>query len=113
MRRVAGKHHLFPRALGNGLRYGHKSLTMVGTEKHTILQGALDNFLKTQQKVYRGKTVTMFPKKGNPGAIIRKAWNLDERIEILTQFYKTFENGRFYPAFKMELNAARKAGKLR
>ncbi|MDQ2180187.1 RHS repeat domain-containing protein [Marinifilum sp. D714] len=113
-RRVAGKHHLFPVSLGNNLRYGHKSLTNLGSTKHTILQGALDDHLKTVKKTLSdGTIVDMFARKGNSRAKIKKNFTLEERIQAVDDFYKTFDNGSYYPAFRMELNAATKADKLK
>lgn len=113
-RRVGGRHHLTPKALGNELRYGHKSLTNLGEMKHTVMQGALDNHFRGVTKTLsNGKTVDMLPRRGNPGARVRRVFSLDERVQAVDDFYKTFASGRFYPAFRMELNAARKAGKLR
>ena len=33
---------------------------------------------------------------------------LNERINALDNFYREFGEGRYYPAFRMELNAAQK-----
>ena len=113
-RRVAGKHHFLPRALGNDLPYGHKSLTGLGSEKHTILQGALDDYLASVKKTLPdGSSVDMLARKGNNGSKIRKNFTLEERINAVDNFYKNFDNGSYYPAFRMELNAAMKANKLK
>jgi len=65
-RRIAGKHHLTPNALGNKLQYGHKSLTDLNSMKHTVLQGALDEHLKGITKILpRSKIINMLPRKGN------------------------------------------------
>ena len=110
---TAGKHHLMPRALGNYLRYGSKSLTSLGTESHTVLQGALNEHLAGLSKMVNGKIVSMRPGAGNPGALVRRVFSLDDRVKAADDFYRTFQGGRYYPAFRMELNAARKAGALK
>ena len=111
--RVRGKHHLFPKALGNNLPYGHKSLILLGRTKHTVLQGMLDRHLRTiTKRLQNGTVVDMFPRRGNSGRHIIRNFTLDERINAIDTFYRNFLNGRFYPAFQMELNAAIKGGHL-
>lgn len=114
-RRVPGKHHLMPHALGNELPYGHKSLTLLKSAmKHTVLQGALDDYLRGITKTLpNGRVVSMLPTRGNPGTIVRRMFSPVERVQAVDRFYRGFAGGRYYPAFRMELNAARKAGRLR
>ncbi|WP_232101926.1 polymorphic toxin-type HINT domain-containing protein [Gimesia chilikensis] len=111
---TAGKHHLSPKAVANDLRYGHKSLTDLNSFKHTVLQGALDDFLLNKTKLLAdGRVVHMKPQTGNSGRTVRANFTLQERIDALDEFYSSFVEGRYYPAFRMELNAAKKTGKLR
>jgi hypothetical protein len=111
--RVGGKHHLMPRALGNRLPYGHKALTDLKSFKHSVLQGELDVHLRGITKTLDdGTSVDMLPRRGNPGRAVRRNFTLEERIKAVDDFFRGFADGRFYPAFRMELNAARKAGKL-
>jgi hypothetical protein len=54
----------------------------------------------------------MFPRKGFNGEKVRAAFTPAERINALDNFYQTFEGGRYYPAFRMELNVVNKLGGL-
>ncbi len=111
---VAGMHHLMPRALGNFLPYGHRSLTMLKSVKHTALQRALNAYLrKLPKRFYKGKLYHMCPRAYNSGKIVRNLWTLEERIDAVDQFYLTFMKGVHHTSFRMEINAARKAGYLR
>jgi RHS repeat-associated protein len=108
---TAGKHHLIPKALGNLLPYGHKSLTKLSSIKHTVLQGALNEHLQGVTKTLaNGKVVNMLPRRGNPGKLVRVNFSLSERMGALDDFYSTFADGAYHPAFRMELNAALRRG---
>jgi large repetitive protein len=107
----AGYHHLIPRALGNMTPYGSKHLTYLNSAKHTHLQNSLNDFLKDRRTTLAsGKEINMYARKGNTGATIQSNFSKPEREAALHDFYSTFEGGRYYPAFKMELNAAKKKG---
>ena len=108
----AGKHHMFMRSLGNLLPYGHDALTPLDAVDHTAVHIALKEFLKGQTKVINGKTVDMFPRKGNPGAAVRNNFRLQERMDAFDEFYKNYQGGRFYKNYSDEVNAAIKAKKL-
>jgi hypothetical protein len=55
----------------------------------------------------------MLPRRGNSGATVRRNFTPQERIGALDAFYRTFADGRYYAAFRMELNAALKRGRLK
>ncbi|MCB1041294.1 MAG: hypothetical protein KDC35_00025, partial [Acidobacteria bacterium] len=110
---VKGKHHLYPRALGNILSYGHRSLTSLSSIDHTVLQGALNKYLRRiTKKLPDGRVIDMYPRSGNAGALVRKEFSLVERTEALDRFYRNFMNGAYYSAFRMEVNASSRLGKL-
>ena len=105
---VSGRHHLWPRALGNYLPYGHKTLTLLSGEKHAILQGELNAHLRTvTKKLPGGQVVDMMPRRGNAGEAVCRNFTPEERINALDAFYRNFAEGRYYTAYRMELNAAR------
>jgi hypothetical protein len=111
---VPGRHHLSPRSLGNRLPYGDDALTLLSGKGHTILQGELEAHLRTITKTLPGgKVVDMLPRRGNSGATVRRNFTPQERIGALDAFYRTFADGRYYAAFRMELNAALKRGRLK
>lgn len=106
----AGRHHLIPVSLGSPIPYRAQSLSFYTESNHTRVQQALDAFLKLQKKP--GTSITMFPRKGFNGEKVRAAFTPAERIDALDNFYQTFEGGRYYPAFRMELNVVNKLGGL-
>jgi len=111
---VSGRHHLWPRALGNNLPYGHKALTMIRGEKHAILQGELNVHLRSvTKKLPGGELVDMMPRRGNAGKLVRWNFTPEERINVLDGFYRNFAEGRYYVAFRMELNAAWANGRIK
>lgn len=111
---VAGRHHFIPRGLGSLLPYGHKSLPYLSSPTHTRLQNALDAFLRGRTKTLpNGRTVDMMPRKGNPGSQVRQFFTPQERLNAVDEFYRTFEGGRYYPAYRMEFNATVNTGKFR
>jgi len=108
---VSGRHHLGPRALGNDIPYGHTSLTLLSGERHAILQGELNAHLRrVTKKLVGGEVVDMMPRRGNAGVAVRRNFTPSERIDALDAFYRNFAEGRYYTAFRMELNAALSRG---
>jgi hypothetical protein len=55
----------------------------------------------------------MMPRRGNAGKLVLLNFALAERINALDAFYQNFADGRYYAAFRMELNAAWAKGRLR
>ena len=109
-----GQHHLIPRGLGSKMPHRHKSLSKYSSATHTKVQTDLNAHLAKQTKVIatsKGpKTVDMYPRKGNPGASVQRNFSKAERDIALEDFYRNYEGGRYYPAYNMKENAARKRG---
>jgi len=82
-------------------------LTLLSGEKHAILQGELNAHLRSvTKKLPGGEVVDMMPRRGNAGKLVRWNFTPEERLNALNSFYRGFAEGRYYVAFRMELNAA-------
>lgn len=55
----------------------------------------MDAYLETKTKVVNGETVSMRPKRGNSGRIIRQNFTRQERLDALAEFYT--KNKKKYP----------------
>jgi hypothetical protein len=57
-----------------------------------------------------GEVVDMMPRRGNAGEVVCRNFTPEERINALDDFYRHFAEGRYYAAFRMELNATMARG---
>ena len=107
----AGDHHFVPRSLGSKTPYRHSSLTHLNQADHTRVHQSLNNFLRTKTKTLpNGKVVDMLPRRGNAGAVVRNNFTKQERLKALVDFYKGFDNGKYYQNFLAELKVATQKG---
>ena len=70
-------------------------------------KGELNAHLRTvTKKLPSGEVVDMMPRRGNAGEVVCRNFTPEERINALDDFYRHFAEGRYYAAFRMELNTA-------
>jgi hypothetical protein len=103
-----------PRALGGG---GARGTVPLDRETHLRLHRALNEHLAGVKKVVPGEngksvTVTMQPKKGNPGSTIQKNFSSEERTAAMRSFYDKFD-AKMNRHLDAELERAKKRGGLK
>jgi RHS repeat-associated protein len=97
-----GYHHFVTRGLGSRIPYGARILRQQGrltAYQHTHLHKALNRHLRGITKNGR----TMMPGRGNPGRQVVRTFSRSERIAALGRFYRTYQQGKYYPAFQREV----------
>ncbi|WP_314942988.1 RHS repeat-associated core domain-containing protein [Porphyromonas endodontalis] len=85
-------HHSDSKFMGGDSK---QSLTDIKTEDHIDLHRDMNAYLETKTKVVNGETVSMRPKRGNSGRIIRQNFTRQERLDALAEFYT--KNKKKYP----------------
>jgi|GEM_PF-2311024 len=107
----AGYHHFVLRSLGSKTPYRHRSLTYLNEVEHTRLHRELNDFLRKQTKTLaNGKKVDMLPRRGNSGKNIIRRFSSEERITAMSNFYKTYDGGKYHQHFLNELKVATQHG---
>ena len=78
-------HHSDPKFLGGDPK---QPLTTLEDTIHRNLHKDMNDFLFGKTKVINGKTVHMRPQRRNSGAVIRRNFTRNERLDALAEFYK-------------------------
>jgi hypothetical protein len=104
--------HFMPRALGNGLRYGHRALTWLLAADHAAFHTELNAYLAGITKQVGGNLVDMLPRRGNAGTAIQRNFTLAERTAAMDTFMRQWRGGAFHQNFLNEVAAAVAAGLL-
>ncbi len=82
-------HHSDPKFMGGDPK---QPLTNMKTADHIDLHRDMNAYLETKTKVINGKIVSMRPKRGNSGRIIRLNFTRQERLDALAEFYTKNKN---------------------
>ena len=62
-------------------------LTNMESTDHIDLHRDMNVFLESKTKVINEETVSMRPKRGNSGKVIRQNFTRQERLDVLAKFY--------------------------
>ena len=72
-----------------------QALTNMESTDHIDLHRDMNVFLESKTKVINEETVSMRPKRGNSGKVIRQNFTRQERLDVLAKFY--LQNTDKYP----------------
>ncbi|WP_346748067.1 RHS repeat domain-containing protein [Prevotella jejuni] len=85
-------HHSDPKFMGGDPK---QVLTNMESTDHIDLHRDMNVFLESKTKVINEETVSMRPKRGNSGKVIRQNFTRQERLDVLAKFY--LQNTDKYP----------------
>ena len=85
-------HHSDPKFIGGDPK---QVLTNMESTDHIDLHRDMNVFLESKTKVINEETVSMRPKRGNSGKVIRQNFTRQERLDVLAKFY--LQNTDKYP----------------